>query len=319
MQRAAQAVAIPEEIVQVIQRIWVQHRELFKEDRREGLSDRRLKKVIELLRVSAATNGRDTVDLSDVFLLKDCLWNHPDNALKVRELITGVLRSFSRPVPLDGSDKSAHTAKTKTIPTAPAKSSSTSGRVVKGLQGLGTAQDPLLIKTMDNLMDLAHPEVGPQGYYFRQTGDIDCTALGFWSNIAFQGHYDGGGHTIRFNSPPGGVCFFLFMHIKAQSSVKKLKLKNIHLAGRADNSLIVGCESNTTLIANDARNCTITDCQAGNHLVGGSATGCTITGCQAGNGLIVSSATNYTITDSQQGDDSMADLLTQQLCANIWL
>ena len=43
----------------------------------------------------AVTNGRSEVNFSDVFLLKDCLWNHPDNALKVREMIKAVLQGFS--------------------------------------------------------------------------------------------------------------------------------------------------------------------------------------------------------------------------------
>lgn len=42
--QAAQTVTLPPEITQAIQRIWALHRETFKEDRREGLSDRRLKK-----------------------------------------------------------------------------------------------------------------------------------------------------------------------------------------------------------------------------------------------------------------------------------
>ena len=73
IERSAESVTLPPEIKQAMLRIWMQHKETFKEDRRESLSDRRLKKVLKLLCVSAATNGRSEVDLSDVVLLKDCL------------------------------------------------------------------------------------------------------------------------------------------------------------------------------------------------------------------------------------------------------
>lgn len=92
---AADEVIIPTQIVEAVQQIWQKHREMFKEDNREQLSDRRLKKIIKLLSVSAVTNGRAEVNFSDVLLLKDCLWNHYDNALKVREMIKGVLQGFS--------------------------------------------------------------------------------------------------------------------------------------------------------------------------------------------------------------------------------
>lgn len=107
IRQAAATVRIPAEIAEAIQQIWIQHQEIFKEDRRETLSDRRLKKVLKLLRVAAATNGRSEVDLSDVFLLKDCLWNHQENTLKVRDLILNILRTRSRPIALEASASNA--------------------------------------------------------------------------------------------------------------------------------------------------------------------------------------------------------------------
>jgi MoxR-like ATPase len=99
IKNAVLAVTIPPEIAEAIQSIWITHKDTFKEDRRETLSDRRLKKVLHLLRVSALTNGRSELDLSDVLLLKDCLWNHQENALKVRELILKTVSRYSRLVP----------------------------------------------------------------------------------------------------------------------------------------------------------------------------------------------------------------------------
>lgn len=92
---AAAQVEIPAEVAQAIQQIWIKHKDAFKEDRRESLSDRRLVKVIQLLRVSAVTNGRTKMDLSDVLLLKDCLWSHQDNAEQVMGIVQEELNAIA--------------------------------------------------------------------------------------------------------------------------------------------------------------------------------------------------------------------------------
>ena len=99
-----------------MQQIWAEHQTAFKEDARERLSDRRLKKLIHLMRVSAATNGRDTVDLSDVLLLKDSLWNHPDNREKVMELLTKVLGRFNQVIPLPAGQAAPSTTQAAALP-----------------------------------------------------------------------------------------------------------------------------------------------------------------------------------------------------------
>jgi MoxR-like ATPase len=300
IQRTAESVTIPPEIVQAIQRIWGQHKDAFKEDRRESLSDRRLKKVIKLLCVSAATNGRSQVDLSDVFLLKDCLWNHQDNAIKVRDLILSTLRSFSRQVPQDDSTTKA--------PANPTKASSGSGGV-KGFRGSGTAHDPLLIQTVEDLMDLSRPDVGLKGYYFRQTANIDCSALSSWTDISFNGHYDGGGHTIGHNELKNQMGMHswlcgrasyslnLFANIQAESSIIDLKLDYLRLAATAKDSHIDRCLSTVELIERSAIGCTISACQAGSSLIRDAAYNCTITGCQSDFFLVFGVANNCIITD----------------------
>jgi MoxR-like ATPase len=317
VQHAAESVTIPLDIVDAMQRIWGQHKETFKEDSRERLSDRRLKKVIKLLCVSATTNGRSQVDLSDVFLLKDCLWNHQENALKVRDLILNTLRTHSRPVPqTEGAEK--------TTP-APAKTGKKARTVVKGFKGSGTIDDPLLIKTTEELMDLSRPDVGLQGFYFRQTADIDCSALSSWTDIPFQGNYDGGGHTIKYKTPQNGLGgafgmwgaissvlghghVQLFSSIQAQSSITNLKLEDLVLANTVDDSHIAHSSSNLPLIQDKATDCTITACQAGDALIAGTATDCTITACQAGGFLINGEATNCTITACQTGCPVVSDV-----------
>jgi MoxR-like ATPase len=250
IQSLAKSVTIPAEVVAAVQRIWKQHRVTFKEDRRESLSDRRLKKAIHLMCISAATNGRAEVDLSDIVLLKDCLWNHQENALAVRELILNTLRTFSRVVPLTSEMEPAQPAPDK---------AATSKLVVKGYRGKGSEDDPLLIDTFHDLIGLARPEVGQKGYYFRQTADLDCTELTIWMDITFKGHYDGGGHLIKYKANDNwSACF---SSIEAQSSIKHLRLKDWRLANIAEGCHITRCASTIELLG-EAKNCVIADCQA---------------------------------------------------------
>lgn len=102
IRKAAGSVVVPSQISEAIMRIWRAHKEKFKEDSREALSDRRFKKVLKLLRVSAAVNERSEVDISDVMLLKNCLWNHQDNAKAVHDIVLDAVRpgsSTTRPAP----------------------------------------------------------------------------------------------------------------------------------------------------------------------------------------------------------------------------
>lgn len=195
----SQSVTIPENVTDAILEIWAKHKETFKEDSRESLSDRRLTKVLNLMRVSAATNGRKEVDFSDVLLLKNCLWNHPDNANKVKEIIFPVLRKHSVNQQMTGKVGDLSDEENRKLAYAAKKGDPADGKyatqriigrlnaVVKGFKESGTEDDPLLIGTVDDLMDLSRPEVGLQGYYFRQTADIDCSGLTHWPDIDFLG------------------------------------------------------------------------------------------------------------------------------------
>lgn len=49
------------------------------------VSDRRWRKIVKLLQVSAVTNGRDAVSVWDCWLLQHCLWNTPESREKVYE------------------------------------------------------------------------------------------------------------------------------------------------------------------------------------------------------------------------------------------
>ncbi len=338
IERSAESVTLPPEIKQAMLRIWMQHKETFKEDRRESLSDRRLKKVLKLLCVSAATNGRSEVDLSDVVLLKDCLWNHQENAIKVRDLILKTLQSFSRPVPQShamqpsaisselltyevGQDgKTLVQAQPQTAGweawSALSPVNAKLGVAVKGFRGNGTAQDPLLIQTVEDLMDLSRPDVGLQGYYFRQTADIDCTALSYWADVPFKGHYDGGGNIIKYKEKksqqqqqyqqqPFGINnshHSLFISVESQSSIRNLKLESLWLTSTVEDSHITHCSATDALIKGKAYNSTITLCKSGGSLICGGAIGCTIESCETSGSLIYEVSTDCTITSCASGD-----------------
>lgn len=287
IRQAAEAVTIPADIVSAIQKIWAGHKQLFKKDRRENLSDRRLRKVVGLLYISAATNGRKEVDLSDLLLLKDCLWNHPDNVIKVRELVMNVLRALSRPVPL--SDKESQPAKQQksTDPEPDAKM----GAVVKGYKGSGTEHDPILIENLHDLAGLERPDVGQQGYWFRQTADIDCRELTTWLKIDFQGVYDGCGYAIDHQR---NEWISLFDRVQNKSSLFDIRLSGLGLAKNIIDSEISNCLSNEKLLCN-ASDCTINCCDSGVSFMD-SAVKCAISYCQTGDVLVASDVEECSIS-----------------------
>ena len=301
LRRATATVQLPPEIAQAIQRIWAQHHETFKEARRESLSDRRLKKIIHLLRVSAASNGRREVDLSDVLLLKDCLWNHPDNAVKVRELVMKTLQGLSRQVPCRATppltdpsaampvyelEEDGHTLvpiKNRPNQTAvatrysAASSPAPKNTVVKGFKGSGTQRDPLLIETVDDFLDLERPEVGQQGYYFRQMADLDISGVSTWPSIQFKGSYHGQGHSIQDAKKTQVRWLF---HKIDNGQIIGMQLVGIGLANAVNNTKIGACQSDGILV---------------NTAVGGNFLSCEV------QGWLTDSVSNAEITSCRVG------------------
>jgi MoxR-like ATPase len=78
VQGAAEAVAVPDDVVALLcdLRDWCTSEEIL-------VSDRRWRKIVKLLQVSAATNGRSSVSIWDCWLLQHCLWDTPDAREKV--------------------------------------------------------------------------------------------------------------------------------------------------------------------------------------------------------------------------------------------
>ncbi|QUM76720.1 AAA family ATPase [Moritella sp. 24] len=85
--QAAKQVTIENDIISIIKRIRKQFNDEFKDNSDEQLSDRRLVKIVKVLRVSAYTNGRSEVNYSDLVLLKHCLCNNFENYKKVNKII----------------------------------------------------------------------------------------------------------------------------------------------------------------------------------------------------------------------------------------
>lgn len=303
LEQAAKAVTLPPGIQQALLQIWREHKETFKEDARESLSDRRLMKCLGLLRIAAATNGRTEVDLSDVLLLRDCLWNHPDNAAKVLELVTKVLRSHSRAVPLEPKGAADAVAPAPATAAQPAQPTGRMDAVVKGFCGSGTQADPLLVQSVDDLMDLARPEVGMQAYFFRLTQDVDCSGLTSWVGISFNGRLDGAGHQI---TGPSGVPS-LFSALQSNAVIHDLRLKNLKLAACANNAEIHHCStsddlivilsdsyvhacSTQTIVRGTAQRSKIEFCNSKSRMVEGESIQCNIKSCAAGDSFFGSDA-----------------------------
>ena len=74
-------------IKKTIMQIRQDYNKIFAEDNHEIISDRKLVKMVKLLKISAYLNGRNKVDFSDLMLLTNCLWNNPENIEKVTKLV----------------------------------------------------------------------------------------------------------------------------------------------------------------------------------------------------------------------------------------
>jgi|GEM_PF-114088 len=283
----ADKVVVPEHIVDVLQAIWSKHKTEFKEDNREILSDRRLKKVIKFLRFSAATNGRSEVDLSDILLLKNSIWNHNDNIKKVHDIILKTLKRFSVQIPISQDANNNQNAKSELL--TPMRKASTG--VIKGFNGSGTKDDPIFIASVEDLSDINRTDIGVKDYYFLQTGDIDCSALTHWNQITFKGKYDGDGYKIT-NMPQNDP--YIFAEIQADSEVVNMTLSSCYLAKKAIDAKIYNCKTDKS-IAEQVEKCKIDYCFAGDYLISKEAKDCDISRCSSGN-HIATSATDCKIT-----------------------
>ena len=78
IQNAAEAIEIPGDVIALLcaLREWCSAESI-------SVSDRRWRKIVKLLQVSALTNGRETASIWDCWLLQHCLWNTPQDREKI--------------------------------------------------------------------------------------------------------------------------------------------------------------------------------------------------------------------------------------------
>lgn len=257
-------VKIPDLIQETILDIWKKHSELFKEDRREGLSDRRLVKIVHLLKVSALSNDRGEVDLSDLMLLRYCLWNHVDNIGKINTVINQALNKITNSYSMN---ESIYLSASYTNPR-------NNKNIISGLSGAGTEYDPIIISTAEELFMLTAPEVGKQGYHFKQNADIDISKA--WFTVDFKGHYDGHGYMLEGQNKSETF----FKEIIDGSTVKYLKLSGCSLAKKVNDSTIQGCETDNHMIFGSALRCRFLDCIVTGSLVTNELRECDILRCK---------------------------------------
>lgn len=109
----------------------------------------------------------------------------------------------------------------------------------------GTRENPLLISSESDLHELARPPCANFGEWFRQTADIaltfDLQPIGGAGNVAFRGHYDGGGHSITGISYAGGASQVgLFGLVEPMSVSERSTISNLEIAGSIAGADAVG-------------------------------------------------------------------------------
>lgn len=85
-------VKVSDNIRKAIKDIRTEYNRTFYDEKSEIISDRKLVKIMKLIRISAYINGRNGVDFSDLLLLSDCLWNDVKNVEKVAKIVLDTVR-----------------------------------------------------------------------------------------------------------------------------------------------------------------------------------------------------------------------------------
>lgn len=282
IKQEAKGVEIPEEIRACIMEIRKEFNNVFKEDKDEVFSDRKFVKIMKFLKVSAYTNGRDKVDLSDIMLLINCLWNRDNNAPKLSSIITKVVQSH---VSIKTTDLIASTKSDK---------KKDSKKTNFDFKGEGTEYNPFLLENIADLIHVDSDLYRDKGYYFEQTCNFDLASIDIWDSIGkdankpFIGSYNGANHKISNLKGDSG----LFANI-LDSSIENIELENVELnsdmsdtgaiANRIKNSSLSNCCVNGTIVSigknvggliGKSENCEIISCLSnlnitGKNIVGG--------------------------------------------------
>ena len=118
--------------------------------------------------------------------------------------------------------------------------------------GSGTAGDPYLISSLDNLYWVTQT-ISSWSSYFKQTADIDASSSSGWDGgqgftpigiyvKSFRGTYDGNGYTISgvYINRPSTTYIGLFGATNPSSLIKNLGLINVNVHGGSETGGLVG-------------------------------------------------------------------------------
>mgnify|MGYP003604784092 FL=1 len=73
--------------------IRAEYNRVFYDEKSEIISDRKLVKIMKLLKISAYINGRDKVNFSDLIILSNCLWNDVRNAETITKIVLDAVKN----------------------------------------------------------------------------------------------------------------------------------------------------------------------------------------------------------------------------------
>ncbi|MEG1338849.1 AAA family ATPase, partial [Cetobacterium sp.] len=205
-------VTIPSDIRDIIIKIKLDLKDVFKNNNQEDISDRKFIKILKLLKISAYTNERNQVDISDVLLLKNCLWNNPENQKIVSDTIINNIKDGYKLIEISNEDKVFGINNDRTLNKFDFK-------------GMGTESNPFIIEDENDLIHIGTTDYLDKGYYFEQSKDIKIAS--HWHSIGseekpFKGNYNGNNKSItRLNNA-------LFFKID-DSEIKNLILNEVDI------------------------------------------------------------------------------------------
>ncbi|MGX6591744.1 hypothetical protein [Cetobacterium ceti] len=249
-------------IKNIFKKIILDLRKEFENSVIENITDTKIPKLIKILKISAYTNNRKEVDITDIFLLKNCLWNDPSNEKLVENII------------LKNIFQEKNNKKTKFF-----------------FKGEGTKDNPFLIENEIDLKIIGTENYINKGYYFKQKRNIKIKSswisLGS-DKVAFQGNYDGD-NKIIYNLEAA-----LFFKIK-NSKITNLFLKRSDIKSDLEKiGILINISFDSTVT-----NCTVIGKIYSNYyssyiggLIGWNER-TTVSNCYINCELILSSITSY--------------------------
>ena len=239
-------VTISNEIRDIIIKIKLDLKDEFKNNSQEDISDRKFMKTLKLLKISAYTNERTQVDISDVLLLKNCLWNNPENKKVVSDTIINNIKNCYKLIEISNENKFFGIHNDRTLKKFDFK-------------GMGTESNPFIIEDENDLIHIGTIDYLDKGYHFKQSKDISIVS--HWHSIGseekpFKGNYNGNNKSITklnnalfFKIDDSTIKNLTLNEVKINSTIEKIgALCNIGI-----NSLIEWCNINGKLESKDSK------------------------------------------------------------------